>query len=179
MTRWQDSAVSVVESGQMCRSWTSLTPGMEARCRFTAARSTESGTPATAMVTAWRRMPQVANRITALTTRLTTGSTHSQPVSEMTNPATTTAADTPASANMCMKAAWTLRSPLRPEANSMAVAPLTTMPSAATAMTMPATTGWGWISRCTASHAMAPTASSNSRALNSAARMELWPSPKV
>src|SRR6516225_9600299 len=55
----------------------------------------------------------------------------------------TTPAETAASAIMCRNAPRMLRSPLRPEANRAAVTPLTTMPTAATIMTVPLATGSG------------------------------------
>ncbi len=106
----------------------------------------------------------------AAMTRLVAGSSQVQPVARMTSPATTTPADTTASDSMWAKAARTLRSP--PRANSQAVTPLTTMPAAATAMTVSPATGCGSASRCTASHATAPMATSSSTALNSAARID-------
>ncbi len=78
---------------------------------------------------------------------------------------------------MCMKAARTLMSPRRPEANSAAVMPLTTMPMAATIITVAPDTGSGAPSRWIASHEIAPTVSSRNTALNSAARIEEPRSP--
>ena len=74
--------------------------------------------------------------ITATSTRLVSGSSHSQPVSAITSPATTTPAETRASPAMCRKAPRTFRSPLRPEANRAAVIPFTRMPTPATAITV-------------------------------------------
>ena len=85
--------------------------------------------------------------MTALMARLTTGSSQSQPVKRITKPATTTPAETIASAAMCMNAPRMLMSPLRPAANSQAVAPLMTMPIAATVITVPPATGSGAPSR--------------------------------
>ena len=112
--------------------------------------------------------------MTAAMSRLTIGSSHVQPVCRITKPATTTPAETTASLSMCAKAARTLRSPpaVEPRANSHAVTPLTTIPAAATAMTVTPATGCGSAKRWTASHATAPTATSNITALNSAARID-------
>ena len=114
--------------------------------------------------------------ISALMTRLTTGSSHSAPVSAIARPTTTTPADTSASEAMWRKAPRRLMSSL-PEANSQAVNPLTRMPAAATAITTPPSTGCGARSLKTASSAIAPTATSRNTALNSAARMEEPRSP--
>jgi hypothetical protein len=105
-------------------------------------------------------------------TRLTNGSSHKAPVTRMTRPAMTTPADTAASAAMWRKAPRMLRSPSRPEAKSQAVKPLTAMPIAATAITVPPATGAGSSRRKIASQAIAPTARSRNTALNSAARVD-------
>ena len=55
-----------------------------------------------------------------------------------------------------------LRSDLRPDMKSSAVAPLMAMPTSATQMTVISATGSGLPRRCTASQTMAPTASSSS-----------------
>ena len=78
---------------------------------------------------------------------------------------------------MCWKAARTLRSPLRPEANIRAVAPLTRIPIAATAITRRPPTGSGESSLRIASHATPPVMINSTTALNSAASMELEPRP--
>ncbi len=70
-----------------------------------------------------------------------------------------------------------LRSLLRPEANSAAVMPLITMPTAATIITVPPDTGSGVPSRRIASQEMAPTVISRNTALNSAARIDEPRSP--
>src|SRR5262245_10042049 len=97
----------------------------------------------------------------------------------MSSAATTTPAGTAASATMCRNAPRMLRSPLRPEANSPAVAPFTTIPTLATIMTVPLATGSGCKSRRTPSQAIAPTATRSKTALNSAARIEEPPKPYV
>jgi hypothetical protein len=56
---------------------------------------------------------------------------------------------------------------------SSAVAVLIAMPISATQMTVISATGSGLPRRCTASHTMAPTASSSSPALASETRIEL------
>ena len=61
---------------------------------------------------------------------------------------------------------------LRPAANSQAVTPLTTMPIAATTITVLPATGSGWPRRRIASQEIAPTVSSRKTALNSAARID-------
>ena len=73
---------------------------------------------------------------------------------------------------MCRKALLTLRSLLRPAANIIAVTPLTTMPTAATAIISTPAAGCGCIRRSTASQAMAPVTSASSTALASAARID-------
>ena len=103
--------------------------------------------------------------------RLATGSIQVSPVPQMTMPATTTAADTTASAAMCRNAPRTLTSPLRPLANSQAVRPLTAMPIAATIDTVSPGTGGGAAIRSPASITIAPSATSSNSALNSAARI--------
>ncbi len=65
-----------------------------------------------------------------------------------------------------------LMSPLRPLANIQAVMPLMTIPIAATAITVPPSTGCGWVNRRVASTAIAPMATSRNTALNSAASTE-------
>ncbi len=70
-----------------------------------------------------------------------------------------------------------LRSRPRPEANSNAVAPLTTIPAAATQIMTPLFTGAGSASRSTASHAIPPVTTSRITALVSAARIEVEPRP--
>ena len=109
--------------------------------------------------------------------RLTAGSSHTQPVTRITPPATTTPAATTASDSMWVKAPRTFRSPLRPEANRAAVKPFTAMPAEATAMTTKPAAGSGCSSRRTASAATAPVTTSSTTAFNSAARTELEPSP--
>ena len=79
----------------------------------------------------------------------------------------------PASAAMCRKAPWMLRSFSRPRMNISAVPPLTSTPTPATQNTIPVATGSGACRRWTASQAMAPMATSSSMALASAARIEL------
>ena len=64
-----------------------------------------------------------------------------------------------------------------PEAKSSAVPPLTKMPMAATATTMPLATCTGWLMRQIASQAMPPVTTNRMIALASAARMELLRSP--
>ena len=121
------------------------------------------------MATESRSRPQAPSAITVTSTRLVTGSSHAQPVTTIASPAATTPAETTASPSMCWKALRMLRSPLRPEANSAAVTPFTTIPTAATIITVGPDTASGLASRCTAS---TPTATSSSTALASAARME-------
>ena len=81
--------------------------------------------------------------MTADTIRLTAGSSHSQPVNPIAIPAATTPAVTKVSAAIWTKALLTLRSLARPDANSIAVPPLTAIPTAATAIMMPPATGTG------------------------------------
>ena len=72
-----------------------------------------------------------------------------------------------------------LRSVLRPRMNSSAVAPLTTIPAAATAIIVPPATGCGSPRRRNVSTRIAPSAISSSEALASAARIELLLKPYV
>ena len=109
--------------------------------------------------------------------RLTTGSSHSQPVIAMASAAITTPAETPASAAMCRKAPRMFRSSLLPFMNIRAVAVLMTMPMAATIITGPVWIGSGVAKRRMASQAMAPTAISSRAALPSEARMVPLRSP--
>lgn len=70
-----------------------------------------------------------------------------------------------------------LLSASRPDMNIQAVKPLMAMPMPATIMTVVAATGSGEASRCTASQAMAPVATSSRTALLSAARMVVERNP--
>ena len=90
MIRWQVSAVSVVLMPQMWRSCSPVTPGSASRCARTAAASTPSGTASKARPIALFNRPQVPMTMTAETTRLTTGSSHNQPVHQIAMPAATT-----------------------------------------------------------------------------------------
>ena len=105
-------------------------------------------------------------------TRLVTGSIQVRPVFTMMKPAATTPADTPASAAMWRNAPLILRSPLRPDMNRSAVAVLTTMPIAATIITVPPATGAGSEKRRIASTAITTIAMSSSRAFRNAARID-------
>ena len=129
------------------------------------------GAAAIAMPSASRRRPQVAQTITALMIRLTTGSSHSHPLNVITKPATTTPADASASEAIWTNAPRRLMSRL-PPANSQAVRPLITIPTAATIITVFPATGSGAPSLLIASHEIAPTITSRNAALNSAARMD-------
>ena len=100
MTRWQVSAVSVVLIGQMCRSWTEVTPGRAARKARTSVGSMWRGAAAIAISNNSLSRPQVPQTIAALTARLTSGSSHSQPVTRTARPAATTPTETTASAAM-------------------------------------------------------------------------------
>ena len=82
-------------------------------------------------------------RMIATMTRLLIGSSNDQPVRRMTKPATTTPAETAASAAMWRKAPRILRSRFRPPANIQAVTPLTMTPAAATQIIVRPTTGAG------------------------------------
>ena len=73
---------------------------------------------------------------------------------------------------MCRNAPRAFRSSWRPRRKSSAVAPLTTMPIAATAITVPAAIGAGAASRPIAAHASEPIATSSSSELANAARIE-------
>ena len=117
-------------------------------------------------------MPQVPQTITAATTRLMAGSSQVHPVSRIAPPASTTPADTLASASMCANAPRMLRSPFCPAISSHADRPLATMAMAATAITVHPATSPGSDSRRTASQAIAPVAISSSTALTSADRIE-------
>ena len=90
------------------------------------------------------KRPQVPKTMTAETTGLTAGSSHSQLMSQITIPAAATPAVTSASAAKWKKALFTLKSPA-PEENSSAVPPLTKMPMAATATMTPLATCTGWL----------------------------------
>ena len=70
-----------------------------------------------------------------------------------------------------------LRSPFLPLANSQAVTPLTTMPTAATIITVFSATGEGSLKRPIASTAMMAMATSSSSALRNAARIDELRSP--
>ncbi len=109
--------------------------------------------------------------MTSTMPRLTTGSSHSQPVHHMAAAATTTPAEMAASAAMCRKAPRMFRSSLEPFMNIRAVAVLMTMPMPATIITGPVWIGCGSAKRRTASQAMAPTATSSTTALVSEARI--------
>ncbi len=124
------------------------------------------------MATLSRNRPQVAQTTSAATARLTAGSIQARPVAQMTRPATTTPADTAASAAMCRKAPRMLMSSLEPLTNSHAVSPFTRMPMAATTITVTPATGSGWMRRRIASQITAPMAISRNTALNRAARIE-------
>ena len=100
-----------------------------------------------------------------------TGSSQCQPVSAIKPPTTTTASETAASAAMWRKAPRSLRSWRRPRQNSIAVAVLTTKPSAAIPITTNPGTGAGSCRRRMLSVANAPQATSSRAALSSAARM--------
>ena len=110
--------------------------------------------------------------ITTAITRLITGSSQFQPRHSARPPATSTPADTAASAAMCRNAPRMLRSSRPPRRNSSAVAVLMTMPTPATAMMVTPCTGCGEARRCAASQASAPMATSSSKALAKAARMD-------
>ncbi len=148
------------------------TPGLVARKSRTSAGSTLVGTPAIDMPSDSRSRPQVPQTMTALTARLTAGSSHAHPVSRMTSPATTTPAETSASDAWCRKAPRRFMSLPRPEANSAAVTPLTTMPAAATIITVFPATSSGAPRRSIASSEIAPTVSMRKTALNRAARID-------
>lgn len=90
-------------------------------------------------------------------------SSRANPVSRISSPASTTAAATTASAARCWNCALALRSSCRCVRNSSADPPFTAIPAATTAMTIPAATGCGWISRRTASTPIAPIRSAGSR----------------
>ena len=107
----------------------------------------------------------------AAMTRLATGSSQLQPNHSARPPATTTPAETSASAAMCRKAPRMFRSLSRPRMNSSAVAVLMTMPMPATTMIVTPSTVCGDCRRCTASQASEPIATSSSKALTKAARM--------
>ena len=173
MTRWQVRAVSVVLMGQMCRSCRAVTPGRAPRASLTLRGSMASGTACSTMLRDSRKRPQVPQMIRPEITRLTRGSMKVQPVSQMTPPATTTPAETTASDSMCRKAPRMLMSPLRPEANRAAVAPLMAMPMAATTITVGPATGPGTTRRCRASVTTPPVTSNRVVALNRAASMEV------
>ena len=92
-----------------------------------------------------RRTSGAANRrtdarcrgtMTMAIARLVTGSTHSQPCQSTSAPAITTPAETTASDAMCRKAPRMLMSSWRPRMKSSAVPRLTTMPIAATTITV-------------------------------------------
>ena len=70
-----------------------------------------------------------------------------------------------------------LRSDFAPDMNSIAVAPLMTMPTAATQMTVLVTTASGRPIRPIASHAMPPMASSSTTAFIIAARIDVLRNP--
>ena len=155
----------------MCRSCTSLTPGWAARKSPTAAGSIPAGTASIARSMDSRSRPQVPARMTPAMTRPSTGSTQSQPVARISSaPAHHPGGDAGIGQHVQVGAA-AVDVGLPPRANSRAVPPLTTMPAAATQSIQPVATGSGASSRWTDSSAMAPTATSSSMALASAARM--------
>ena len=77
------------------------TPGSFSSARATWLNSIFLGVPASVIDVDSSNSPHVPQRITAATTKLTSGSIHRSPVSKINKPATTTAADTAASATMC------------------------------------------------------------------------------
>ncbi len=105
------------------------------------------------------------------------GSIQLRPVTSTSTPDAATPSDTPASDAMCRKAARTFRSPFPPRASISAEPPFTATPASDMPITSHALTGAGDARRCTASTAIAPTATSNSTALASAAMMEDERSP--
>ena len=115
---------------------------------------------------------QVPTTMTPTISRLMAGSSHSQPSVSTPMPPITTATDTAASPTMCMKAARMLRSVCRPEANSHAVRPLMTTPTAATPdHELDLQPVRAARKRSTASQAMAPIATSSSTELMSEERI--------
>ena len=100
---------------------------------------------------------------------LTSGSIHVRPVSMMAMPASTTPADTAASAAICRNAPRRFASLSRPRMKSNAVSVLTATPTAATAIITGPATGSGDCNRCHASQTITPQAVSSKTALASAA----------
>ena len=163
------SAFSAVLTLQQWRLCTAATPGIPAKIFVTSSVLIPRGTASMAKSILSRKRSQVPTMITIATNMPTTGSTHVQPVSTMTIPATTTPAETAASAAMWRKAARRLASCCRPRIKSKAVSVLITTPAAATAIMATPIVGTGVPMRCTASQRMAPQPASKSSELNSAA----------
>ena len=99
-----------VPMAQTCRSCTRATPGSDSSSACTACRSTPSGTPSNSRCSDCLNRLQVPTTMTAAISRLTTGSSQVQPNHSARPPATTTPAETSASAAMCRKAPRMLRS---------------------------------------------------------------------
>ena len=116
--------------------------------------------------------PQVLQKMMAQITKLMAGSIQFQPVNRMAQPASTTPAETAASAAMWRKAPRMLMSVLRPDANIQAVRPLTAIPMPAMIITVWPAVYSGRLNLKIASHAMAPMTVKRNIALNSAARIE-------
>ena len=162
---------------QICRSWTSATPGSAASQSRTSDSRTRAGTASIARSTDSRSNPQVETTTTTATAKPAAGSIQSSPVRRTASAAATTPKDTSASAPRWRNCARMFRSPFRPRRNSSAVPPFTAIPAAATAITVPVATGSGASSLCAASTAIAPVPTNSTTALASEARIVALPHP--
>ena len=82
-TRWAVRAFSVVLMPQICRSWTSLTPGRSRRYSRTSPLFTDAGTACSARSRDSRISDHVPQMIMPPMARLTAGSSHAQPVTRI------------------------------------------------------------------------------------------------
>ena len=179
IVRWAVAVCCEVLALQMCRSWTAATPSTASRSARTCSASTPRGTASIASSTLSRSRSQVPQAITSEISTLTAGSTRFQPVSPITMPATTTPADTAASAAMCRNAPRMLASLLRPAASQTAVIVLIATPIAATTIMVTPCTGGGSTSRWAASQRITPQATSSRAAFANAAKIVDRPRPQV
>ena len=118
-----------------------------------------------------RSNPHELIKIITTIIKLRTGSRINQLVCIITTPAITTPKETAASAVMCKKAPFILRSCFCPEINNRAVKVFITTPIAATIIITNPSTGCGSNSRSKALKVMPPKATSSKIALDNEARI--------
>jgi hypothetical protein len=133
-----------------------MTPELRLRKSWIDSRSASAGAASSARSAASRKRPHVPQTMTATMARLTTGSSHVQPVRRITPAATMTPTEMPASPAMCRKTPRTFKSCSRPRANISAVIELMMTPTPAVAMTSSEPTPSGFSRRLTASSAIPP-----------------------